>query len=54
MRLVRHRPSEPGASPALLIMKDPQLPFAVLTSWILPDLHTAGRPTRVLPRGRRS
>ena len=54
VRLVRHRPSDPDTSPALLIMKDPQLPFAVLTTRILPDLHTVGRPTRVLPRGRRS
>ena len=50
LRPVRHRTTNPGHAPAILIMKDPQLPFAALVTETLFDLHTAGRPTRALPR----
>ncbi len=53
VRFVRHRPPDAGPPPALLMMKDPQLPFAVMATRILSDLHVAGRPTRVAPRWRR-
>lgn len=31
-------------------MRDQQMPFAVMATAAMTDLHAAGRPTRVLPR----
>ena len=33
-------------------MRDQQLPFAVMATTTLSDLHATGRPTRVLPKRR--
>ena len=42
-----------AGSPPAVLMKDPQLPFAVMATRILSDLHAAGYSTRVVPRWRR-
>ena len=51
LRPLRHRPPDTSnACPAILIMRDQQLPFGVVITKVLHVLHVTGRPTRCCPR----
>ena len=50
IRPLRHRTADTSHARTALIMRDQQLPFGMVVTKVLHDLHVTGRPTRCCPR----